>query len=78
MPNDPKNSNDSFADSLSKAMQKDGFEGMVIKAGDILGEVVTSMAKQAPKMIEVSVSVINAFITGLKNNSSKLSKNVHR
>ncbi len=63
-----------FVDSLSKAMQKDGFEGMVIKAGDILGEVVTSMAKQAPKMIEVSVSVINAFITGLKNNSSKLSK----
>lgn len=63
-----------FVDSLSKAMQKDGFEGMVIKAGDILGEVVTSMTKQAPKMIEVSVSVINAFITGLKNNSGKLSK----
>lgn len=63
-----------FVDSLSKAMQKDGFEGMVIKAGDILGEVVTSMAKQAPKMIEVSISVINAFITGLQNNSGKLSK----
>lgn len=63
-----------MVNSLSKALKKDGFEGLVTKAGDILGEIVSNMAKETPKVINVAVSVINTFIKGLQNNSNKLSK----
>lgn len=57
---------------LSTAMKEGGISGLVGAMGDVLAQVVTKIAEYAPMFIEGAVSLIQAFIQGLSDNSEQL------
>lgn len=63
-----------YVDELTEAFDKDGLLGVVEKSGDIFADLATGAAKQAPKMVTAATKFIEAFVNGIKKNSSKLLK----
>lgn len=63
-----------YVDELTEAFDKDGLLGVVEKSGDIFADLATEAAKQAPKMVTAATKFIEAFVNGIKKNSSKLIK----
>lgn len=66
--NDIVSSANNMVDGLSKAFTEGGFEGLVNQIGSTLSTIITQIASGAPRMVELGVSVIKNFITGIKDN----------
>lgn len=53
---------------LQKSFEKGGFEGFATELGNQLAKGVTAIAEQAPKFVDMGVTVINSLIQGLVSN----------
>lgn len=62
-----------MVEQLSKAFKKDGLSGMVAELGTILADVATNMTIYLPRFIDIGVDVINNFLKGINENTSKIS-----
>ena len=55
-------------DQLNTAMKKEGFSGLAKALGNVLSQAVTKIAKFAPKLVQMGISLIKSLITGLTEN----------
>ena len=62
-----------YISQLSEAFKNGGFNGLVSEIGNVLGDVITKIAEQAPKFIDMGISVINSFIDGIESNLKTIS-----
>lgn len=53
---------------LSNAFKEGGLTGLVTELGNVFATIITNIAAQLPKMINLAVQVIQSFITGIQNN----------
>lgn len=63
-----------YVGQLSDAFTKGGFTGMSAEIGNIMSDIVSKLVANAPKIIEASVAIIQAFIEGINNNSSQIAQ----
>lgn len=63
-----------YVEQLGNAFKKGGFTGMSAEIGNIMSDIVSKLVANAPKIIEASVATIQAFITGIENNSSQIAQ----
>lgn len=63
---------------LSDALEEGGFEGMVSKLGDVLGNGLSKMAEYAPQFIDMATNLVDSLITGIDNNESKITPAIGR
>ncbi len=63
-----------YVEQLGNAFKKGGFAGMSSEIGTIMSDIVNKLVANAPKIIEASVATIQAFITGIENNSSQIAQ----
>ena len=61
-----------YAEDLKRAYSKDGFNGMIAEGGHIVSELISEIAKQAPKAINFGFSLVDNIIDGITQNSGKL------
>lgn len=61
-----------YAEDLKRAYSKDGFNGMIAEGGHIVSELISEVAKQAPKAINFGFSLVDNIIDGISQNSGKL------
>lgn len=64
----------SMVGQLGDAYKESGMEGMVEAIGGCLSEVVDVIADYAPKITTMGIHLLQNFISGIINNSSKISK----
>ena len=57
-----------YVTELSTAFEEGGFEGLMTKFGDVLGEIVTSIAEAAPQITEGALGLLGSFGTAIINN----------
>lgn len=62
----------STIDQMMEAYQKDGLDGLANAAGAAFSEVITKAGSYAPKMIDVAISFLKAFVNGIKNNKGEI------
>ena len=62
-----------MVEQLSKVFKKDGLSGMVAELGSMLADVATNMTIYLPRFIDIGVDVINNFLKGINENTSKIS-----
>ena len=53
---------------LSNAFKEGGLTSLVTELGNVFATIITNIAAQLPQMINLSVQVIQSFITGIQNN----------
>lgn len=61
-----------MVEQLQQAFNEGGFEGMVSGLGGMLADVVTGIADNAPKMIDMAVLTIQSFVNGLSENAGDI------
>ena len=54
-----------YVGTLTTAFQAGGLEGLVSALGGVLSDVVSKVADFAPKLVDMSVSLIQSFVTGI-------------
>lgn len=57
---------------LSDAFQQGGISGVVSTLGTVLAEACNQIAQQAPGIIDMAVSLIQSFLSGIQQNSGQL------
>jgi len=62
----------SMVEELSNAYADGGMAGMVGAVGTCLSEVVDVIADYAPTVVEMGVSLIESFVTGIADNADKV------
>ena len=62
----------SAVSSLTEAFTTGGFEGAVGELGNILASGITSTVTNAPKLINIAISLIRTLLDGLKKNAKLL------
>ena len=62
-----------WMDQLQSAFNSGGVQGVVAAFGMVLSKAVSAVASQAPQMIGLATSLIQAFANGLSQNTSQLS-----
>lgn len=58
--------------SLTDAFKSQGATGLVNALGDILAQMVTRAASQAPKIINLAVNIIQSFSQGIQKNAHQV------
>lgn len=58
--------------SITKAFKKDGFEGMAKEMGVVMADGITSISKQAPKMIKAASKMVKSFVSGVIKNRKEI------
>ncbi|NFQ34647.1 phage tail tape measure protein [Clostridium sporogenes] len=53
---------------LTTAFKEGGLTSLVTELGNVFATIITNIAAQLPQMINLSVQVIQSFITGIQNN----------
>jgi tape measure domain-containing protein len=57
-----------YIDELTEAFREKGVEGLVEAAGEILSNVVTTLAEGAPRFVTLAVSLVESLLDGLIGN----------
>lgn len=57
---------------LKDAFEKDGFNGLAEKSGEIFADLATMAAENAPKMIDAGITFVKSFTKGMQDNSEEL------
>ena len=57
---------DKYISQLTTAFNEGGFSGLVGEIGDVLADVVSEVVAYTPKIIDAAVSVIESFISGIR------------
>lgn len=57
-----------YIKELSEAIREGGFDGLVDKAGEILGNVLTEITNAMPKVIETAVSILSKIGETVRDN----------
>lgn len=55
-----------YITQLTTAFNEGGFSGLVGEIGDVLADVVSEVVAYTPKIIDAAVSIINSFISGIR------------
>lgn len=55
-------------EDLSKAFQEDGIEGMIDAGSEMLGELVSELAKGGPKLVKSGTSLLKSLVKGFDKN----------
>ena len=50
---------------LQDAFNNGGLDSLVVKAGEVMAQIVTEVAQSAPKLIEVAENLVSSFINGI-------------
>lgn len=53
---------------LHNALKNNGIDGLVQEVGNVLADVISQIANSAPKFIDLSVDLIQSFISGINSN----------
>ncbi len=67
-----------YVAQLNAAFQEGGFSGMAEAIGDIASDALLKIADHAPEFIDMAATLIDGFITGIDNNSSKTGASMGR
>lgn len=67
-----------YVAQLNAAFQEGGFSGMAAEIGDIASDALLKIADHAPEFIDMAATLIDGFITGIDNNSSKIGASMGR
>jgi len=65
-----------YVQQLSDALKEKGTAGLISAFGEILGDVVSRVAENAPAVVTMAVSLITSMVNGLKANAGKLSAGI--
>lgn len=65
-----------YVQQLSDALKEKGTAGLISAFGEILGDVVSRVAENAPAVVTMAVSLITSMVNGLKKNAGKLSAGI--
>lgn len=57
---------------LTDAVKKDGLEGLAGAVGEVLANVITKIGEYLPNLINLGVSVVKSFLTGLADNADEI------
>lgn len=63
-----------YVSQLSDAFERGGLDGLVSKLGDVLSQMVSSVAKAAPQMVDAAVDMIQSFVSGITKNAKSIAK----
>lgn len=66
-----------WMDQLQKAFSTGGVNGVVAAFGNVLAQAVTAIAQKAPQIINMGVSLIQSFISGLEQNSTQIANSAY-
>lgn len=61
-----------WVDQLMTAAEEGGVEGAIEAAGTVLTEAITELLNGAPKFIETATSLVQSFLTGIKDNGPQI------
>ena len=61
-----------WMEQLQSAFETGGVQGVVSAFGNVLSQAVTAIAAQAPQMIDLAVSLIQALVQGLSDNAPQI------
>lgn len=50
---------------LQDAFNNGGLDSLVVKAGEVMAQIVTEVAQSAPRLIEVAENLVSSFINGI-------------
>lgn len=57
---------------LTEAVKKNGLEGLAGAVGEVLSNVITKIGEYLPKLINLGVSVVKSFLSGLADNADEI------
>lgn len=57
-----------YITQLTDAFQEGEFEGLAKALGFVLGDTITKVSTVAPKLIDIGITVVNSFVTGITKN----------
>lgn len=63
---------DGYIGQLQDAFTEGGFDGLVGAVGDVLAQVVNSIASYLPTIIDAGVSLVSSLVSGLSSNAGSL------
>lgn len=61
-----------YVGQLASALKEGGIPGLVQEIGTVFADVALQIATVAPQVIDTAVNIIQAFITGIRNNLSSI------
>lgn len=61
-----------WMEQLQKAFSTGGVSGVVSAFGNVLAQAATTIAQKAPDIINLGVSLIQSFVSGLEQNSTQI------
>lgn len=61
-----------YVSQLNSSFKSDGFKGFATELGNISADLITKLASDAPKFMQIAIDTINSFIEGLNSNAPEI------
>lgn len=61
-----------MVDSLQKAFDKDGFEGLSEQIGTVMAEAATKIAEASPRLVKAAAKTVKSFASGIIKNRRQI------